>query len=149
MDKTHCMGPLLSSSGCTELKTVGTDSHAVPLSIVFLWNKTETCWGRECQQCMSPQKNGSMAWMSSESHISGGEHCWTQKQIQSFDDQQWCQQRSRGGAGSGQEEVSERLMLALSVVQQQRASLDQSKHREIYFSGTSARCMQSSGLKSA
>lgn len=38
------MGPLLSSSGCRELNTAGTDSHAVPKSIVFLWNKTEARW---------------------------------------------------------------------------------------------------------
>lgn len=38
-----------------------------------------------------------------------------QKQVQSSDDQQRCQQRVRGGAGSGQEEMNKRLVFALRL----------------------------------
>lgn len=86
-----------------------------PQVLCFSGTKQKHVEGENASNACSPWKNGSVAWISSQSHVSAGECCWPQKQLQSPDDQQRCQQRARGGAGPGQEEMNKRLMVALRL----------------------------------
>lgn len=113
MDKTHGLGPLLSSSGCRGLKAAGAAPHAVPPQIGFLWNQTETRWGcGSASGACSPWKNGSVDWIPSPSHSPAGEPCWPHEGLQSPEEQQ----RDKAGAGSGREGMRHRFVAGLCSV---------------------------------